>query len=102
MNDEIKNIELNIRIGHLVLNGIPLAHYQQQQLKEIVEAQLKEMFSANGIPSKIETLPGTIKGSTIHLHQQPSTHQLGKQIAASIYNGLSNNIERRSKKTFNA
>ena len=96
MNDEIKNIELNIRIGHLVLNGIPLAHYQQQQLKKTVEAQLKEMFSANGIPSKIEAIPGTIIGSTIHLDQQPSAHQLGKQIASCIYNGLSSNIETTS------
>jgi len=90
MNDEIKNIELNIRIGHLVLNGIPLAHYQQQQLRETVERQLNEMFSANGIPSKIESTPGTIKGSTIHLDQQPSAHQLGKQIALSVYQSLAN------------
>lgn len=102
MNDEIRNIELNIRIGHLVLNGIPLAHYQQQQLKNTIEAQLKEMFSTKGIPSKMEAIPGTLKGSTIHFDQQPSAHQLGKQIASSVYYGLSNNIEKNPKKTFNA
>jgi hypothetical protein len=101
MDEEIKNTELNIRIGHLVLDGISLTYYQQQQVKEIVEVQLKKMFSENGLPSKLETVRATVKSQVIHLNQQPSAHHLGKQIATSIYKGLSNTIENNSKKNIN-
>ncbi len=89
MNNEHNNTELNIEIERLVLEGISLTFYQQQQLKEAVEIELGKIFLTNGIPKIIEPIPERITGNEIQLEaRHPKPDSLGKQIATSIYNGL--------------
>lgn len=102
MNHNIQPVELNIQIGQLVLDGISLTHEQRHQLKRTIETQLSELFSAKGIPKVDAFMPSEMTASAIQLSQQPAPVQLGKQIASSIYNGLSNNIDRNAGKTFNS
>jgi hypothetical protein len=87
--NEIINTELNIRIGHLVLEGISLTSYQQHQLKETIETELAAMFTKNGIPGRMRSLPSKIKSNNIQLQdQKPAPVPLGKQIAASVFNSI--------------
>jgi hypothetical protein len=87
MNND--NKELNILIDRIVLEGFSFTSYQQHQLKQIVETELSSMFLNNGIPQGIGKQPVRIKTDAIQLSEQkPAPVQLGKQIAASIYNGL--------------
>lgn len=88
--NEIINTELNIRIGHLVLEGISLTNYEQHQLKETIETELAAMFTKNGIPGRMNSLPPKIKSNNIQLQEQkPAAVPLGKQIATSVYNSIS-------------
>lgn len=90
MKSDINNTELNIRINRLVLDGISLTTYQQLRLKESVETELSGMFLTNGIPAGIGSAPARIKSDAIQLQgQKAAPEMLGKQVAASIYNGLS-------------
>lgn len=89
MKDDITDTELNIRIDHLIIEGITMTFYQQQQLKESIETELAGFFSDRGIPKGIESARARIPGESIQINgQQPEPNGLGKQIAASIYNGL--------------
>lgn len=88
MNDKISN-ELNIRIDHLVVEGIPLTFYQRQLLKETVESELRELFSSKGIPEGINDISQSLTAKPIALHR-PRTEPvlLGKQVATSLYDSL--------------
>ena len=101
MNHNMHPAELNIQIGQLILEGISLTHEQRHQLKRTIEAQLNEMFSAKGIPKGDAFMPKEMTAAAISLSQQPAPVQLGKQIASSLYNRLSNNTESKRDKTFN-
>jgi hypothetical protein len=89
MNHNIQPVELTIQIGQLVLEGIPLTHEQRHQLKRTIEMQLSELFSAKGIPPGVESAPATLLAERIQLTHRPSADVLGKEVAASLYNGLS-------------
>lgn len=87
MSDE--KVEMNIQIGHLLLEGISLASYQKSLLKETMESELQSLLLTKGMPPGIEFSPARINGAAIHLpDRQPAPEQLGKQIAGSIYEGL--------------
>jgi hypothetical protein len=89
MNDQINNIDLNIRIDRVVLHGISLTSYQQFRLKESVEAELNGLFSVRGVPSVIPEAPMKIKADAIRLDsQKPAPDQLGKQLANAIFNSI--------------
>lgn len=86
---EAKNTELNIRIDSLVIEGVALTFYQKQQVKASFENALSGLFSEKGIPKEIKNRGVVLQGKPLHL--QPSRYepaQLGKQLAASVYAGL--------------
>ncbi len=79
-----------IQIDGVVIEGIVLTSYQQQQLRESLEAELGRMFSLRGLPGDLPSFPGKISGETIRLQdRKPAPVQLGKQIASSVYKSLS-------------
>lgn len=92
MNSEQQNIEMNFDIGRVVLHGLDLTPSQQRQMSRALETTLKQRFDANGIPDSMSSgsssasLPVNeirLTGETV----QPAA--LGRQIANSIYEGLS-------------
>jgi hypothetical protein len=92
MNEE-KNTELNIRIGSLAIEGVSLTFYQKQQVKASFENALTALFSEKGIPNGIKNLGVVLQGKPIDL--QPSQYepsQLGKQLATSVYLGLTQEL----------
>jgi len=92
MNNEQQNTVMNFDIGRVVLDGLDLTPRQQRQLSRSLQNSLRHRFETDGIPnsvssnSSVAALP--VKGIQISNEAiQPAA--LGKQIANSIYDGLS-------------
>jgi hypothetical protein len=95
----------DIWIGRIVIEGIVLTSYQQQQLRASLEAELGRIFEGRGIPGNVRNIRGKVTGEPIRLESgpvQPEERnapvqlegrkvavQMGKQVAASVYNSLS-------------
>ena len=92
MNNEQTSTTLNFEIGRLVIKGLDLTLWQQRQLSRALQTSLRARFEADGIPEKMSGLSSSaalpVKG--IQLSSQPvQPAVLGRQIANSIYDGLS-------------
>jgi hypothetical protein len=82
---------LNIQIDRLVLDGMALTVHQQHQLRESLATSLKAHFAAEGIPGNLASLSSAaaLPVAAIRLPApgiEPAG--LGRQIAASIYQGF--------------
>lgn len=81
--------ELNMRIDHLIVEGIPMTFYQRQLLKETIESELRMLFSSRGIPQGINNISQSLTAKPITLHKpQAEPVLLGKQVATSLYDRL--------------
>lgn len=92
MNNEQQNTVMNFDIGRVVIDGLDLTARQQRQLSRALENSLRQRFEMDGIPESMSaptsaaTLP--VKGIQLSSEAvQPA--KLGRQIANSIYDGLS-------------
>ena len=75
-------IELNIE--ELILNHVDPA--DQRQVARILESELQHLFQANGgYPAGNA---GNIDALNLQIMPGGSPHSIGKQLAHSIYNGL--------------
>jgi hypothetical protein len=87
--DNSRIVDWNIQIDRIVIEGFSLTSYQQQQLKDSLEAELGRMFAGRGVPVGMRSVQGKVVGPSIRLQgSRPAPVQLGKQIAASVYNSL--------------
>lgn len=91
MNDE-QNTIMNFDISRLVIQGLNLTARQQRQLSRALESSLRARFEIEGIPENLSSVSSTaaLPVKAIQLSGdkvQPAT--LGRQIANSIYDGLS-------------
>jgi hypothetical protein len=92
MNNEQENTVMNFDIGRLVIDGLDLTPLQQRQLSKALQTSLRQRFEVEGIPqsmserSSASALP--VEGIRLTSEKvQPAA--LGRQIANSIYDGLS-------------
>ena len=84
------NIGWDIQIDRIVIEGIALTSYQQQQLRESLEGELGRMFRGRGINEEIRPVQGKGAGATVALKGSGSVPmELGKQIAATVFKNLS-------------
>ena len=92
MNTEQTNTTMNLEIGRLVIDGLDLTPGQQRQLSRALQTSLRERFEADGIPEKMSGLSSSaalpVKGIQLS-SQTVKPAALGRQIANSIYDGLS-------------
>ena len=79
----------DIQIDRIVIEGVMLTSYQQQQLRASLEAELGRMFEGRGIPGNMRNFRGKVTGAPIVLGEKAAPVQLGKQVAASVYSSLS-------------
>jgi hypothetical protein len=92
MNDEQQNTVMNFDISRLVINGLDLTARQQRQLSRALETSLRARFEVEGIPENMSSASSAaalpVKGIQLTSEKvQPAA--LGRQIANSIYDGLS-------------
>lgn len=81
---------MNFDIGRLVINGLDLTPRQQRQLSNALQTSLRERFELEGIPQNLSSTNAVVPVKPIQLSSekvQPAA--LGRQIANSIYEGLS-------------
>jgi hypothetical protein len=92
MNIEQTNTTVNLEIGRLVIDGLDLTLGQQRQLSRALQTSLRERFEADGISEKMSGLSpsAALPVKNIQLSNQTvKPAALGRQIANSIYDGLS-------------
>lgn len=88
MNNQ-DHAEWNIEIDRVVIEGIRLTSYQQQLLKESLQTELGRMFTDRAVSGDVKPARGKVFGTPIRLSgPDPAPDQLGKQIAASVYNTI--------------
>lgn len=88
MNNQ-DHAEWNIEIDRVVIEGIRLTSYQQQLLKESLQAELGRMFTDRAMYGDMNPTRGKVFGAPIRLSgPDPAPDQLGRQIAASVYNTI--------------
>jgi hypothetical protein len=81
---------LSLEIGRLVIEGLDLTLGQQRQLSRALQTSLRERFEAEGIPEKMSGHSSSLPVKGIQLSSQTvQPGVLGRQIANSIYDGLS-------------
>jgi len=85
-------VNINLHIERLVLNGVALESHQRPVLKASLEAELGSLLGQSGVASGLQK-GAAIKVNTIHTdsiaiagNNKPSS--LGQQIARSIYGGI--------------
>lgn len=92
MNEEQQNTIMNFDISRLVIHGLDLTPGQQRQLSRSLETSLRARFEVEGIPENMSSASSAaalpVKGIQLTGEKvQPAA--LGRQIANSIYDGLS-------------
>jgi hypothetical protein len=92
MNNEQENTMMNFDIGRLVIDGLDLTPRQQRQLSHSLQTSLRERFEVEGIPESMSGLSSSAALPVNGIQLTSETVQpakLGRQIANSIYDGLS-------------
>jgi hypothetical protein len=92
MNTEQASTTMNLEIGRLVIDGLDLTPGQQRQLSRALRTSLEERFEVDGIPQKISGLSSSATLPVRGIQLKSNTVQpaaLGRQIANSIYDGIS-------------
>lgn len=83
-------MNINLHIERLVLDGIPLASGQRPLLQAAVEAELSHLLASGGLSDSLQSGGAfyNMKTSDIQLAHEGNPAQLGEQIAASVYGGI--------------
>ena len=83
-------MNIRIYIDRLVLDGLPIASHQGQQVQASVEAELSRLITENGLASSLQTgiaVP-SVRAEAIQLAANNNPTQMGTQIAQSVYSGI--------------
>lgn len=83
-------MNINLHIEHLVLDGIPLGPGQRPLLQAAVEAELTRLLSSGGLNGALQTGGALyqVKATNIQLANDGSPAQLGEQIAGAVFGGI--------------
>ena len=80
-------MNINLHIERLVLDGIPLGPGQRPLLQAALETELSRLLTSGGLSDSLQ-LGGALynmKTSGIQLAHEGNPAQLGEQIASSVY-----------------
>jgi hypothetical protein len=84
------NMNININIEHLILDGIVLSPYQRPLVQAAVEAELTRLLTEGGLAASMlrgGAMP-SINAAPLQLTGANNPIHLGQQIARSIYGGI--------------
>lgn len=84
-------MNVNLHIERLILDGLEVEPAKRDSLKSGIESALSDLLTAGGVGSQLPASAAVprIEGPSIQLQPDHSPHQLGRQIAGSIYGGIS-------------
>jgi hypothetical protein len=83
-------MNVNLQIDRLILEGIDLSPSQRRYLQTVVEAELSQLFTVNGVPDHWQT-GGAIAGlpaGKLEVTNSATPAAMGQQIAQQIYGRL--------------
>ena len=83
-------MNINLHIERLILDGLPITHSQGPLVRAAVEAELARLVTENGLAAGLQTglaVP-SVRADAIQLTSGNSPWQIGTQIAASVYSGI--------------
>jgi hypothetical protein len=84
------NININIHIERLILDGLPISHSQRPMVQAAVEAELARLLTNDGLAPGLQTggMAPRIPGGDIQLTGDNNPKALGQQIAQAVYGGI--------------
>jgi hypothetical protein len=83
-------MSIELHIERLVLEGMPLAHGQERQLRAALQRQLAALLSTDGAGDWLRgrgSVPG-LQGAPMRLDRDAGAAQWGRRIAGSVFAGL--------------
>jgi hypothetical protein len=85
----MNNMDVNLHIERLVLDGITLSVRERAVLGTAVTTELTRLITESGLPSNIPTggIVPSIPAGSIQLGHDNSPALLGQQIAQAVYGG---------------
>ena len=89
----MNNMNINIHIERLILDGLAISHSQRPLVQATVEAELARLLAADGLAPNLHAggaLP-FVPGGSIQLASDGNPKTLGHQIAQAVYGGIGGN-----------
>jgi hypothetical protein len=86
----MNNMNINIHIERLILDGLPISHSQHPLLQAAVEVELARLLAADGLAPNLQMNSAFpyIPGGSIQLASDGNPKTLGQQIAQVVYGGI--------------
>ena len=83
-------VNINLHIERLVLDGISVESHQRPVLKATLESELGRLLAQNGIASGLQSggAFNTIRTDSIDVGEINEPSHLGQQVARSVYGGI--------------
>lgn len=84
------NMNINLHIERLILDGLPISHSQRPLVQAAVEAELARLLATDGLSSCLMAggaMP-YVPGGSIQLMSDGNPKTLGQQIAQAVYGGI--------------
>lgn len=84
-------VNINLHIERVVLNGVSVESHHQPMLKATLETELGRLLAQNGIASGLQGggAFNAIQTASIDFREKNEPSNLGRQIAHSVYGGIS-------------
>ena len=83
-------MNVNVHIDRLILDGLSLTSSQGPLVQAAVEAELARLLTAGGLAEGLAdggALP-SLRANAIQLTSDGNPHEIGRQIAQSVYGGI--------------
>jgi hypothetical protein len=84
------DMNINLYVERLVLDGLPITRSQGVLVQAAVEAELAQLLSDGGLASTLLSggaLP-SVRAGAIQLTGESHPTQIGQQVARAVYGGL--------------
>lgn len=86
----MNNMDVNLHIERLVLDGITLSVRERAVLGTTLEVELTRLITTGGLPSSLSggiTVP-SLPAATVQMSRDNNPALLGRQVAQTIYGSL--------------
>jgi hypothetical protein len=83
-------MSIELHIERLVLDGMPLPHGRERQLRAALQRELAALLSTAGVGDRLRdhgSAPG-LQGTAMRMGRDVGAAHLGRQIAGSVFGGL--------------
>jgi len=90
VSEGMNDMNINIHIERMILDGLPISHIQRPLLQAAVEAELARLLAADGLAPNLQAdraLP-YVPGGSMQLESDGNPKILGQQIAQAVYGGI--------------